>query len=237
MSKRRATPETVEAFIKAVYPEATELQAAFSSEGACLSDATELINDLRRQLVEVARVSKAYADDCESLREELEDSNAQLIAASIREARLRGACLPLLDSKNITGAEEFVVVSLTPEEWRAIRAALAAPDSAPSPVSLAIDNARLREALKGVLDMATVYCHDEGTKDDLAKIEQAEAALAAAPDDGVGDGMEVKRYWWSQWKPVIDVLKAEGLIATAERVCEIRDSMLDALLREMGAKS
>ena len=34
------------------------------------------------------------------------------------------ACRPLLDSANITGAAEYVVISLTPEEWRTLRAAL-----------------------------------------------------------------------------------------------------------------
>ncbi len=88
MSKRSATPETVEAFIKAVYPEATDLQAAFSSEGACLTDATELIDTLRQQLEEHQSKWDTLAKLCNDRDDQRIDANAKLAAASIREAGL-----------------------------------------------------------------------------------------------------------------------------------------------------
>jgi hypothetical protein len=47
MNKRRASDETVMAFIKEVYPEYTELAMSFGDEEQILKDATELIHTLR----------------------------------------------------------------------------------------------------------------------------------------------------------------------------------------------
>ena len=50
MAKTRATQQDVDAFIKAVCPEAPELYAAAFTEKKCLNDATEVINAQRAAL-------------------------------------------------------------------------------------------------------------------------------------------------------------------------------------------
>ena len=49
MNKKKATEETVNAFIKAVYPEMTALATTFGSEESILKDATEKIAALKAQ--------------------------------------------------------------------------------------------------------------------------------------------------------------------------------------------
>lgn len=57
MSKKRASEETVNAFMKAVYPEYTELCIASNGEEDILRDATDLITELRnRRTPDVAKL-------------------------------------------------------------------------------------------------------------------------------------------------------------------------------------
>ena len=52
MNKKKATEETVNAFIKAVYPEMTALATTFGSEESILKDATEKIAALEKTATE-----------------------------------------------------------------------------------------------------------------------------------------------------------------------------------------
>ena len=64
MSKMKppASRAQVNAFLRAVYPEATELAIASNTEGSCLRDATNLITELRRALLPLAWMSVKHLD-------------------------------------------------------------------------------------------------------------------------------------------------------------------------------
>lgn len=61
MKKKQASQETVNAFIKAVYPEMTELSVAMGSEESILKDATKLIVTLDAALLSSLGLQSHYA--------------------------------------------------------------------------------------------------------------------------------------------------------------------------------
>lgn len=61
MIKKRASKETVNAFIKAIYPEMTDLAVTTGSEESILRDATKLITTLDAALLSSLKLQSHYA--------------------------------------------------------------------------------------------------------------------------------------------------------------------------------
>ena len=69
-----------------------------------------------------------------ALCSQLAEATARAEKAEDERDRLREAVNLILDERNITGAEEYVIVSLTEEDWRKVRdSSLTAPDKRESP--------------------------------------------------------------------------------------------------------
>jgi len=110
-----------------------ELEALFALQQTRMAEATEAwhkatgkhdvlpnLGDLLAWLMTRSAAMEAQRLEAGAQVRELE--------ALVRE--LRDTANPVADERNITGAEEYVVVSLTPEEWRAIRDAVTRADKA-----------------------------------------------------------------------------------------------------------
>ena len=76
----------------------------------------------------VKQIQPEHKADAETIQIMLADWTADRAALLGLVRELRDAAAPIVAGENITGAEEYVVVSLTHEEWRAIRDALARAD-------------------------------------------------------------------------------------------------------------
>ena len=95
MTSKKTPLKVVEDFIKAVYPESTELAPALNTEESCLRDATETISELRKSLAAcekerdehkgVAIACEARAEKAEAERDELREAMPADALAYMRE--------------------------------------------------------------------------------------------------------------------------------------------------------
>uniref|UniRef100_A0A6M3L470 Uncharacterized protein n=3 Tax=viral metagenome TaxID=1070528 RepID=A0A6M3L470_9ZZZZ len=99
MNKKKATQETIDAFLSAVYPEMTELATTFGSEDSVLKDATEKIAALKKAEEQIAKLENQvsvrdmritdYKEQIATLK-----ANAEFLSSELERLRSRVVLTP-----------------------------------------------------------------------------------------------------------------------------------------------